>query len=291
MLAKMPIFADKNSVNLPMRTLYVSDLDGTLLGRDSRVSAASAALLNRLIDERGVLFTVATARTPATVVPLMQQVHVRLPLLTMTGAAWWDAAADRFTRTQALPTDVVEQVQAIFASHDLHPFVYRRRGDRLEAHHGGRLNDDEQHFVRERMHLRIKRFRLGAEADADSSDEALLIFAMNDYDRLALVHRDIISTVPCTAMFYHDIFAPATGLLEVYRHGCTKAAAMRELAAQLGADRVVAFGDNLNDLDMLRAADVAVAVANAVPEVRATAHIVIGDNTTDAVPRFIESFE
>lgn len=274
-----------------MSTLYVTDLDGTLLGRDSRVSAASAALLNRLIDERGVLFTVATARTPATVVPLMQQVHVRLPLLTMTGAAWWDAAAGRFARTLALTHDVVEQVMAIFACHHLHPFVYRCHGDQLEAHHAGTLNAAERLFVRERQHLRLKRFRLGTEARTNSPDEALLIFAMNDYDLLARVHRDITDSVPCTAMFYRDIFDPATGLLEVYRYGCTKAHAMRELATQLGADRVVAFGDNLNDLDMLRAADVAVAVDNAVAEVRDAAHIVIGDNTTDAVPRFIQTQE
>ena len=49
-------------------TLYVSDLDGTLLNPDSRVSERSAAILNRLV-ERGVMFTPATARTPATVQP------------------------------------------------------------------------------------------------------------------------------------------------------------------------------------------------------------------------------
>ena len=45
-----------------MRTLYVSDLDGTLLRPDGRVSAYSLGVLNRLI-EAGVLFTYATARS------------------------------------------------------------------------------------------------------------------------------------------------------------------------------------------------------------------------------------
>ncbi|MBR3453503.1 MAG: HAD hydrolase family protein [Muribaculaceae bacterium] len=44
-------------------TLYVSDLDGTLLGHDSRLSAVTVATLNRIIGELGGLFTVATART------------------------------------------------------------------------------------------------------------------------------------------------------------------------------------------------------------------------------------
>ncbi len=55
-----------------------------------------------------------------------------------------------------------------------------------------------------------------------------------------------------------------------------------------GADRVVAFGDNLNDIPMLQAADVAVAVENArLPEVKEIADIVIGPNTDDAVAEFI----
>ena len=45
-------------------TLYVSDLDGTLLGADSHLSVASCAMLNEAIAQ-GALFTVATARTPA----------------------------------------------------------------------------------------------------------------------------------------------------------------------------------------------------------------------------------
>ena len=49
------------------RTLYVTDLDGTLLDNNSRISERSVKILNGLVD-RGVMFTSATARTPATVV-------------------------------------------------------------------------------------------------------------------------------------------------------------------------------------------------------------------------------
>lgn len=284
----MSIDSSTQTVDTTLPTLYVSDLDGTLLGHDSMVSAASVAMLNRLIDERGILFTVATARTPATVEPIMQQVHMRLPLITMTGAALWDAASHRFAGTQILAPDVVDGVLQVLAEEGLQPFVYRRCGERLEAHHAGVLTTAESHFVEERKHLILKSFVLGNEARLFSGDsDTLLIFVMNDYARLERAHRLITTTMPCTAMLYRDIFDPATGLLEVYRQGCTKARAIAELAQQCGAGRVVTFGDNLNDLDMLRHADVAVAVANAVPEVKAIANIIIGTNTADAVPKFI----
>ena len=62
---------------------------------------------------------------------------------------------------------------------------------------------------------------------------------------------------------------------------------MRAMARELGADRIVAFGDNVNDLPMMREADLAVAVENALPEVKEAADIVIGPNTDDSVALFI----
>lgn len=55
------------------KTLYVSDLDGTLLGADSKISPTTAKILTRLASH-GVMVTPATARTPATVQPLMANV-------------------------------------------------------------------------------------------------------------------------------------------------------------------------------------------------------------------------
>ena len=65
--------------------------------------------------------------------------------------------------------------------------------------------------------------------------------------------------------------------------------AVRRLARRSGAGRIVAFGDNLNDLPMLRIADRSVAVANAVEDGRSQADVIIGDHDEDAVARFIRN--
>lgn len=57
-----------------MKTLFVSDLDGTLMQPDATLSPVTVRLLNKAIDA-GRLFSVATARTPATVVPIMERVN------------------------------------------------------------------------------------------------------------------------------------------------------------------------------------------------------------------------
>jgi hydroxymethylpyrimidine pyrophosphatase-like HAD family hydrolase len=59
------------------------------------------------------------------------------------------------------------------------------------------------------------------------------------------------------------------------------------MARRLGAEKVVVFGDNVNDLSMMSIADIAVAPANAIDEVKRKADLVIGANSDDAVARFI----
>ncbi|MFT4215927.1 MAG: HAD family hydrolase [Micropruina sp.] len=78
--------------------------------------------------------------------------------------------------------------------------------------------------------------------------------------------------------------------IEVARAGVTKASALAEVAAGLGIDAtgVVAVGDNVNDVEMLRWAGCGVAVANATPEALAAADLVTVSNEQDAVARLIE---
>lgn len=271
-------------------TLYVSDLDGTLLGEDSQLSAVTVATLNRIIGELGGLFTVATARTPATVVPLMQQVHARLPFIVIGGSAMWNPVTMSYEHTRGIDDMTVNAVADVFDRRGAHPFIYRRHGKNLlHTHHYGPLSPQEERFIAERQHLPLKQFFLDDRDFRHSDDEALLIFSMNKYAVLKSIADDLRTSVPtCSVMVYHDIFDESEGYLEIFSAGTSKAAAIRDLARQLGAGRVVVFGDNRNDIAMMQTADFSVAVDNAFTEVKAVASEVIGPNTADSVARWIE---
>lgn len=64
----------------------------------------------------------------------------------------------------------------------------------------------------------------------------------------------------------------------------TKARAIEKLKALWGCDRVVSFGDAINDLPMFRVSDECYAVANAVPECKQAATGVIGEMTRTGWP-------
>jgi len=273
-----------------IRTLYVSDMDGTLLGDDSQLSCGTIDTLNRVIGPLDGLFTVATARTPATVVPLMQQVRATLPFIVIGGSARWNPVAQAYEHTRGIDVATLNDVAGVFATHHINPFIYRRHGKAmLHAHHYGPMSRQEEDFVAARQHLPLKRFILDDPGYLHAPGEALLIFSMNKYAVLKAIAADLKAQVPsCSVMVYHDIFDESEGYLEIFTAGTSKAAAIRELAREVGAKRVVVFGDNRNDITMMQAADYSVAVDNAFDEVKAVASQVIGPNTADSVACWIE---
>ena len=93
-----------------------------------------------------------------------------------------------------------------------------------------------------------------------------------------------ISGVSCA--FYLDVYNGAW-YLEIFSDRASKANGIRFLREKYGFERVVAFGDNLNDLSMFEAADVRIAVGNAREELKSAADLVIGDNRNDGVVRWL----
>lgn len=268
------------------KTLYVSDLDGTLLNRSSRLDSATLALLNEALS-LGALFTVATARTPATVMPLLEGLEASLPFIVMSGGALWHPKKEEYESTNVIDPLTVRHIAQVFEAHGLHPFIYRRVGARLEVTHGGGLSPQEAEFVAQRRELPHKTFRLDCDDYATSRGDALLIFSMHAYELLRPVKERLDAEACCSSVLYHDIFDHGTGLLEIYRLGTSKAQAIKHLASREGAQRIVVFGDNLNDLEMMRCATCGIAVSNAVPEVKAVATEVIGDNDSHSVAKWI----
>lgn len=82
-----------------------------------------------------------------------------------------------------------------------------------------------------------------------------------------------------------EVLFSATFLLEVNAAGITKGNALRGLCEAIGIDiaEAVAFGDNYNDVSMLRAAGLGVAMGNAVPDAKEAADMVTADCLDDGI--------
>lgn len=267
------------------RHLFVSDMDGTLLGPDSRVSAESARIISEL-SRRGVPVTVATARTPATVGELLAGTETIVPAIVMTGAALWDRSTERYLNPVFPDASLLPEVMGAFAAEGVNPFVYVLDGaSALNVYHVAEMNRREEAFYEERRNLRRKRFVFGDSPELGGVAGTILIFGIGEAAKVEAVAERLRQTEGLSVSCYRDIFNHDVALIEVFGAGVSKAKAIRWLADRTGAEKVTVYGDNLNDLPMFEVADEAVAVANAFPEVIARADRVIGRNSEDAVAR------
>ncbi len=274
-----------------MSTLFVSDLDGTLLGPDRKVSAESARMINEAIAD-GAMFSVATARTPATVGPLLNDIASPLPFIVMTGAAIWDRNSGRYVHASFHREETALRLVEIYKKYGLSAFVYTLGDDNvIHIYHLGEMNDLENSFMEERLHTPYKAFHIsGKEEDLlpERLDKVLLFYSMRPTEEVRRVYEEIKDSGDLKAVFYHDMYGDDIALMEVFGPEASKANAVRRLAGMVGADRVVAYGDNVNDIPILEVADDAVVVENAVEAARLVADRVIGPNSEDSVAKDIK---
>lgn len=270
-------------------TLYVTDLDGTLLGPDSLISPRSAELISRLVEE-GAHITVATARTPATVETLLEGTYTRLPVIVLTGAAMWDRERRRYLYPHFIDNDLAEAVLDEFRRANVAPFVYTLRDDGvLHVYHNGEMNDVSREFMNERLGLPLKKFHLDLpEMDtARFIPSTVLYFAMGKADKVYPLADAIRQRVDCSVYSYLDIFHPDVAIIEVFAAQVSKANAVKKLARREGLKRIVVFGDSSNDIPMMDIATVAVAPENAILDAKRAAHVIIPGNDHDSVAEFI----
>lgn len=273
----------------PSKTLYVSDMDGTLLNSSSVLSETTTAKLNKLISE-GALFTVATARTPATVVGLMKNIDSNLPYIVMAGCATWDNKKKRYESARIISNSSIERLIGIFEKNGNNPFIYYKNGNQIVVNHVRELTAEEKEFIEPRIKTPLKRLKTCSSLTVDATLEgAMLIFSMGKFEALRNIADEIDKeSIDCTYNCYHDIFKKDEGFIDIYVNGITKAAAIKELARKIGVERIVVFGDNLNDIPMMKVADWSVAVSNAFDEVKEYANEITESNDEDAVVRWIE---
>lgn len=270
--------------------LFVTDLDGTLLGADSRVSPRSAAILSEL-TRRGALITAATARTPATVEPLLADTEIHVPAVVMTGAGLWDHAARRFASLRLMDNADAARVTELTLRLGLHPIVYRAEPD--GSHLTFRFDPtgmppDQYRFIADRANLELKRPVVTADPVGEAAEgSTVLILAMGSEDAVMAAVKALRGNPALSVSYYNDNVYPGVAFLEVFGPRVNKAEGLRELKRLTRAERLTVFGDSFNDLSMMNVADRAVAVGNALPEVKAAADTVIGPNTADAVALFI----
>ncbi len=261
-----------------MSTLYVSDLDGTLLASDQRTSDVTNKRLNTLI-KKGLTFSYATARSFHTAKTATQGLCASFPVILYNGTMIKDHQSGAVLwQHRFSPTDAVALIDDLLGN-GVSPIVYTFVGGK-----------EQFRYMPRALHQAATAFlatRKGDERDhpVECIDELKVgdIFYMTcigDKSRLAPLFEKYREVYRC--LFQDDLYT-GEPWLEISPKGAGKAHAAKELQRLLGCERLVVFGDGINDLDLFAVADEAYAVANADPALKAIATAVIDSNDDDGV--------
>lgn len=268
-----------------MKTLYITDLDGTLLNSGAELSSETEKLISQAIKQ-GADFTVATARTFATVMQMFKNIDLKLPLVLMNGVMLYEPSERRILSCRSISEESLKQVFDLYKKHKIYPLVYRSREKFLEIEYFSTDNPYQMKYVGNRVEADEKRFLYTEDFTYENKGEVIYIVTLNRYEAILPLYEELVNTEGISCVFYRDNYTDCY-FLEIFSEGVSKASAMMQVKSLIGADKVIAFGDNLNDMDMFRAADEAYAVSNACNELKNIATAVISSNDENAVAEYI----
>ena len=270
--------------------LFVTDLDGTLLNSNREVSENSRLIINNLID-KGVNFTVATARTPATAVEILDGLNLDTPVALMNGVLIYDIKKQKYIDIKAIKDESVNKVLEILNSFNKNPLVYGIKDNHLWVYHKDFDNPCEYNFYKERMDKPLKTFLKILDYNEAIKDSKIINFVVfHEKKIIEQIYNELKKVEGIFANYYEDVYYPGSYFLEIHSSEASKAEGIRFLSKYVNHDKLITFGDNLNDLPMFEISDECYATANAVSKVKDVASGVIGSCNEDGVAKFLEEY-
>lgn len=265
-----------------MKTLYLSDLDGTLLNSNQRTSQFTNDVINNLIDCGG-LFSFATARSEETATPVVTGFNISAPPIFYNGAVIGYAHGDLPPTRIFFPDNIIDIIGELI-DNEIYPIVYSFiDGEEKFSFLRDNCSNELTEFLETRKHCR--RYRPVNVFEELTIGNIFYITCIDSKNKLSPFYDKYRNEYYC--VFQKDTYTDGQWL-EIMPQASTKANAAVTLKERLGCDELVVFGDNKNDIELFNVADRGYAVANAVPELKAIATDIIESNNNDGVARFLQ---
>jgi Cof subfamily protein (haloacid dehalogenase superfamily) len=273
-----------------METLYVSDLDGTLIRDDLTLSHEARSDLCALLDE-GALITVASARSVTSIRAILGDIPFPLPIVEFNGAFLSEYRTGRHEIVNAIPAPLAQEIFAALVDGGCEPYISSFDGAHDLVFYREIANEGMAAYFAERVAFKDERLRRVDDLAAILDGGTVCLTVIERAERLDPVHASLAAAFGDQLVLtsYDYRYFPGWKFFTAHDRRATKDQAIAALRKARGLEeaKLVVFGDDVNDVGMMRAADRPIAMANAKPEVIALAREVIGSNNEDSVVRCI----
>jgi Cof subfamily protein (haloacid dehalogenase superfamily) len=236
--------------------MIVSDVDGTLFESGNKIDSD----IVRLVDQyqgMGGIFTLATGRMKRAVDPFIKELHITCPLILYNGAQVVDPVTNDILVSHHLKNDLAYAALKLLSQFTLDTIMHVNQEPYVQSYSPAILAHMEKDGIECKQQDDL--FRL-------LKDPPTKLLVIGDPVQLALFADELKRRV-------NDDFQPvysARHYLEILPPNASKGKALLKLAQLKGIpiSSVIAVGDERNDMTMIQAAGLGVAVANANRDVK-----------------------
>lgn len=266
------------------RTLIVSDLDGTLLNSEERLTMQTRAVINGFVKWGGH-FTFATARPYSSAMRLLSGLITSQPVIVCNGARIIDPITDKTLTSINFSREQVQEIKYLMETLNLCPLVFSYEEDEERLLFvEGRENEGILHFLNKQKGQ--KRITAVKETKDLYQGNIADITCIGTREELSYLYERMNRNIKYTCIFQQELNRPEYWC-EIMPRSATKGESIKLLRQLGGYEQIITFGDGLNDVSMFREADWCYAVENAHPILKKMATGYIKNCDMDGVARWI----
>ena len=266
--------------------LVALDLDGTVLDKRLQIRPATIEAMRR-VRAQGVKVMLVTGRHHVATYAYWHQLELELPAICCNGTYIYDFRTHRPLVGDPLTRDEARQLLALVRKHSIYAMVYVDEAMTYETTSPFSPNILNWSLtLPEALRPRVERVGSFDQLIEDAPTIWKFTTASEDEVAMRAFAADIEQTLGLSCEW------SGNERLDIAHAGNSKGNRLRQWIAENGIAReeVIAFGDQQNDMEMLRIAGLGVAMGNSPPEVQACADCITGSNESDAIADTLRRF-
>ena len=243
-----------NLARLPRKkrtdVLFVSGLDEALLNLHNTMTPYSKIELNRMLAN-GLNFTIATMRTPASMIEPLKDIHLKLPVITMDGAALYDTTTHHYEKLFTIDAKESHEIYTFIKNQQFHVFSNIIIEDLLIILYGDFVNETEQHIFNS-LHTSLYRNYVKGSLPPDQEVVYfMLIDTTERTDKLYQLFSQKGWTEKYKILYYPSIDYSGYSYIKIYHREASRYHMIQYLKDEMGLATIERFGSDSTQCDYL----------------------------------------
>lgn len=221
--------------------LFVSGMDDTLLSVQETITPYSVVLLNRMLDD-GAKFTIATMRTPASLIENLQGIRIQLPVIAMDGAVLFDMKEKRYLKKYEISYEETMEILNFISKRNFHVFINATVEDSWVIYYGNFKNEVEDKIYNS---MRKSPYRNYVKKDIPEGQNILYLMIIDNNDIIENLYSDLYSngwTKSYKILKYNSKDYPGYTYIKIYNKDSDKENMISYLKKLVNAREVITFG-------------------------------------------------